>query len=282
MRIQYQAAKDHENFPVASFLLPKTLRKSVLAFYDYVRGLDNIADNGAVSMGMRQQQLIEVRQSVACEDWQNMPVWARLYAGAVASGQIEPCFGHQLWQAFFTDTCKQRYLSLSQLQQYCLYSAAPVGRFILHHAGEIKADLSASDALCEVLQLLNHLQDMQQDYVENNRIYLPQQWMTEFGVEEAALAAAASSPAVEALKCRLIAYCMMQLQACQHLPDTIDSTRLRIEISWIWQIAWRLAKKLQTCDPLSQPVRLSRLEFLLALLPSRKHDVVYEPTHYSA
>ncbi|MEI7432490.1 MAG: squalene/phytoene synthase family protein, partial [Betaproteobacteria bacterium] len=41
---------DHyENFPVASFLLPKRLRHPIEAIYRFARGADDIADEGDAS-----------------------------------------------------------------------------------------------------------------------------------------------------------------------------------------------------------------------------------------
>jgi phytoene/squalene synthetase len=45
-------------------------------------------------------------------------------------------------------------------------------------------NLEQSDAICSALQLINFLQDIEQDYQENNRIYLPQNDMLQFNVTE--------------------------------------------------------------------------------------------------
>ena len=57
---------------------------------------------------------------------------------------------------------------------YCAYSAAPVGRFVLDVHGESESTWPASDALCTALQVINHLQDCGADYRTLDRIYVPQ------------------------------------------------------------------------------------------------------------
>ena len=56
---------------------------------------------------------------------------------------------------------------------------------LLHlHKQDTERNLQDSDAICSSLQLINFLQDIAQDYQENNRIYLPQDDMARFQVTE--------------------------------------------------------------------------------------------------
>ena len=69
--------------------------------------------------------------------------------------------------------------------EYCRYSANPIGRLLLHLNNAVSPqNLGYSDAVCSALQLINFLQDIQQDYEENNRIYLPQDEMEKYSVSE--------------------------------------------------------------------------------------------------
>jgi phytoene/squalene synthetase len=82
---------------------------------------------------------------------------------------------------------------------YCRRSANPVGRLLLHlyQAAEAR-NLTCSDAICSSLQLINFLQDIEIDF-RNNRIYLPQYEMAEYGVTEAQIADRANGTAWQAL-----------------------------------------------------------------------------------
>ena len=57
---------DHyENFPVASILMPKRLRKPVAAIYHFARAADDIADEGDLPGEERLRQLDEFRAELA-------------------------------------------------------------------------------------------------------------------------------------------------------------------------------------------------------------------------
>src|SRR6185436_10882140 len=81
--------------------------------------------------------------------------------------------GLDLISAFKQDAVKQRYENWGELLDYCDRSAAPVGRFLLDLHGEQTSLYPFSDALCNALQVINHLQDCAKDYAEMNRVYLP-------------------------------------------------------------------------------------------------------------
>jgi squalene synthase HpnC len=77
---------------------------------------------------------------------------------------------------------------------YCRYSANPVGRLVLYACGEVSEEkFRLSDATCTALQLANFWQDVRVDYAKG-RVYLPQQDMQRFGVNEAAIAEGRFTP----------------------------------------------------------------------------------------
>jgi squalene synthase HpnC len=255
MVIQQQAARSRENFPVASILLPAHARAPILALYDFARGADNIADDPGQSPAMRAAQL-----QVLMRGEYSQP-WAQSYAALVQQGLLSAAYGNQLLSAFLLDTSQSRYATYEDLIAYCRLSAAPVGRAVLNLCRENDADLDAADALCMVLQILNHIQDMRHDYVKLNRIYLPQQWLQEYDVAETDLGAESSSEGLQALIRRLLVECDHLLEQAQGLAPTIQSRRLRMEINVIWHIAARLRHQLEHDDPLSRHIRLTRMQY---------------------
>jgi phytoene/squalene synthetase len=83
---------------------------------------------------------------------------------------------------------------------YCRFSANPVGRLLLHLYGVAdEPNQRDADAICTALQLINFLQDLEQDYVENNRIYIPHQAMQRHGVDESWFARRRCDAAMRAL-----------------------------------------------------------------------------------
>jgi phytoene/squalene synthetase len=86
-----------------------------------------------------------------------------------------------------------------ELAAYCRLSANPVGRLVLGVFGVATDDRVAwSDSVCTGLQLVEHLQDLGEDYRERDRVYLPASTMAAHGVIEAHLAAPVAGPPLRA------------------------------------------------------------------------------------
>jgi squalene synthase HpnC len=92
-----------------------------------------------------------------------------------------------------------RYARYADLRAYCALSAEPVGRLVLQVFGVATPERVAwSDEICAALQLAEHWQDVAEDH-RNGRVYLPQEDLRRFGVDEAALAARRAGPALRRL-----------------------------------------------------------------------------------
>lgn len=256
MQIQHQAAKKGENFPVVSFMLQRSERINTLIFYDYVRALDNIADDPYQTADARLAALMDIDS--------NEQLWAKRYREAVEVGQIDPQFAQKLHEAFVQDTQKSRYQSWDELMNYCALSAMPVGRYLLWLWREDTADVAASDALCALLQILNHLQDMKQDYEKLGRLYLPKNGMREHGASEAMLTASQISPPLRAVLDAMLAECDLLYLKAYRLPRSLKGRRHRFMAGWTLQLAKKLMQALYDNDPLAERVRLTKRQYLLA------------------
>ncbi|MDP1950450.1 MAG: squalene synthase HpnC, partial [Nitrosomonas sp.] len=186
------AVEHYENFPVASILLPAPLREPVAAIYGFARSADDFADEGDLSPGQRSALLAGYQAELDAiergEPTQH-PVFVRLRP-VIAHYSLPLQLFRDLLDAFPQDVVKQRYADFAELMDYCRRSADPVGRLLLHLFGQATTqNLSRSDAICSALQLINHWQDVGIDIAkgETGRIYLPQDDLARFGVDEAAL-----------------------------------------------------------------------------------------------
>ena len=81
---------------------------------------------------------------------------------------------------------------------YCRFSAAPVGRFVLDAHEEDKRLWPASDMLCSALQVINHLQDCAKDYAQLDRVYLPDDILRRHGASAMMLSAPSAPPELRA------------------------------------------------------------------------------------
>ena len=184
---QKMVRNHYENFPVASFILPQKLRQPISVIYAFARTADDFADEGDWDAETRLAKLKEYDDYL--EDIANgepiaHPIFIAL-ADVIEKHHLPLSLFHDLITAFRRDVTKTRFSDIDDVWEYCRYSANPVGRLLLHLM-DVDADinLKQSDAICSALQLINFLQDIEQDYLENNRIYLPQADLSKFAVSE--------------------------------------------------------------------------------------------------
>ncbi len=183
---------DHfENYPVASWVLPRQLRAPVLAIYCFARSADDIADEGDATPEQRRQRLDAYRAEldvIAAGGISDDPMFRKL-AQTVREYDLPIPLLHDLLDAFNQDLMQTRYANFAELQAYCRRSANPVGRLLLRlYQAESPQHLAWSDAICTSLQLINNWQDIGIDWTKR-RLYLPQEDLLRFRVSEAQIAA---------------------------------------------------------------------------------------------
>lgn len=195
------AVNHYENFPVASVLLPQRLRRPVELIYSFARQADDFADEGDVPPEQRLHRLAEFSTEldrIERGEPARLPLFVDLVP-VITAHRLPVGLFRDLLSAFSQDVTKNRYATFGEVMDYCRRSANPVGRLLLHLYQATEArNLACSDAVCSSLQLINFLQDVEID-LRNNRIYLPQDEMAEYGVTEAQIAERANGTAWQAL-----------------------------------------------------------------------------------
>ncbi|GJD49382.1 Hydroxysqualene synthase [Methylobacterium crusticola] len=262
-----RSGKSHrdENFPVASHLIHPRHRGAILAFYDFVRAGDDVADNGGLPPE-RKVALLDGLAAALAGRGPDDPEAAPLRAALAARG-LPPRHALELLDAFRMDARKSRYATWDELIHYCRYSAMPVGRFVLDVHGEDPAvTWGPSDAVCAALQIVNHLQDCGKDFRQLDRVYLPQDALDAHGASVAMLGAERAPPPLRAAIAALARRSLDLLEEGRALPDLIDDTRLSLEIAAIHRLAVVLARGLTERDPLSEPVHHGKAAFALVAL----------------
>ena len=256
-----KAATD-ENFPVGSWLLPARLRPHIATFYAYARAIDDIADNPNLEPADKIARLDGFAKTVSGTD---TPDPAFHKAHEIRRSLAETGVTHQhcvdLTRAFKQDATKLRYDDWDDLMGYCNLSAAPVGRYLVDLHGESPLAYPASDALCNALQVLNHLQDCGDDYQALNRVYLPQDWMTGAGIGVEALGEDRSTTALR----RVLDLCLDGtdglLKVADDLPGRLCNFRFAMEAATIVAIARKLSVELRRRDPLAARVVLTKAQY---------------------
>jgi hydroxysqualene synthase len=254
-----------ENFPVGSFLIRRELRPHVHAFYRFARQADDIADNPDLAPEDKLRRLDRMAQILDGAPGGDSPAAAAMRRSLRDTG-VTPQHCHDILHAFRLDATKLRYRDWDDLMDYCRYSAAPVGRQVLDLHGEGHDAWPANDALCSALQVLNHLQDCGADYRALDRVYLPAAALGACGASVAELGAARMSPALRAVADRLLDGTDRLIAEARRFPAAVKSWGLRCEVATIVELAARLAAHLRARDPLAMRVKLSKGDFLAALL----------------
>lgn len=246
-----------ENFPVGSWLLPADCRPHVMAFYNFARQADDIADSPTLPAAEKVARLSAAQAALGVDE-SALPPWAVPYHRSLAQTGNSPRHGRALLSAFIQDATKQRYRDWDDLMDYCLRSAASVGRVMMDIHDETEADLEGSDALCNALQVLNHLQDCKEDYLNLDRVYLPEPWLEAAGGGVADLRLAAATPAVRRAIGRCLDETDLLLRRAEAMPPSVRRRGLRWESAVILQLAKRLSARLRREDPVARRVRVSK------------------------
>jgi squalene synthase HpnC len=253
----WRSGKGHrnENFPVASWLIHPRHRAPILAFYNFVRTADDIADHATLAPQQKLALLDRLDAGLTGRD-DGDPVAVRLRA-ALVERKLSPKHAQDLLAAFKLDVTKLRYRDWDDLLGYCSLSAMPVGRFVLDVHGESRDTWPANDALCAALQIINHLQDCKEDYLNLDRVYVPQDALAACGTNVEALAAPRASP--QLLNCLhgLAERTERLLGESDNFSALINDWRLGLEVSVINTLAHRLTHILMVRDPLRDCVHLS-------------------------
>ena len=257
------AASHYENFPVGSWLLPRRARLHLHRIYAFARTADDLADELRDERALGQFRADFLDHLV--DDGLAVPLFADLRT-SIRDLDLPVVLFLQLLEAFAQDLHVNRY-DEERLFDYCRHSADPVGRLVLRVFGYRDPVMDrASDFICTGLQLLNHLQDLGEDYVQRDLIYFPTQDLERFGVAEQDLGAERATDAVRLL--------------VQHWSNRVaDMFREGWPLVWLvrGRLSWELCAILtgaaavlaqirrQDHDVLVHHIRLSRLTKLRVL-----------------
>jgi squalene synthase HpnC len=264
-------AHDHyENFPVASFLVPREKRPYVSAIYSFARIADDYADEPGLtpaerinSMAEWEEQLIDAYRGNA-----HHPVFVALRE-TVDRFEIPVELFQGLLKAFRSDVTTHRYESFEDVLEYCENSANPIGRLMLllfNYRSETTMEFS--DSICTALQLTNFWQDVAVD-LKKDRVYIPLEDIREFGYSEEELFGLHCSQAFKDLMCYQVERTEQMFQEGKPLLSDVGSD-LRMELKLTWKGGMRILKKieLQDFDVLAHRPSLSLLEKTSILVSS--------------
>jgi squalene synthase HpnC len=271
---ELRSGKTHrdENFPVASWIIHPRHRALILAFYNFVRTADDIADHATLAPSDKLAYL-DLLDAELLGKGDSQPEAVNLRR-ALAERSMPPRHALDVLIAFRMDVTKLRYENWDEVIHYCRYSAMPVGRFMLDVHGESTSTWAASDALCAGLQINNHLQDCGKDFRDLNRVYLPSDALQAAGATVDALGLEKAPASLLQCLHSLAARTQSLLDQGKSLSAEVKDFRLGIEISVIQSFADRIVRLLKVRDPLSERVHLSPVELFAFSLGGVASEIV--------
>ena len=239
---------DHyENFPVASWLMPRHIRPHICSIYAFARTADDYADEPGMDDQTRLAKLDEWETHLKqCLHTPTHPIFEAL-AETIRAFNIPTALFSDLLSAFKQDVVQPRHPDFADLLDYSKRSANPVGRLILLLFGyNTPTQLEASDAICTALQLTNFWQDIGVDY-GRGRVYLPQDEMARLGVTDPDLEHGRTGAPFRALLSELIQRTRSLFDAGRGLPESVKG-RLRYELRLTWLGGWHILDRIEAVD----------------------------------
>jgi len=249
-----QLARDHyENFPVASILLPRAMRRPVAAIYAFARRADDFADEPGYADAERLRLLDEwshrLRQCFVEPGTAASPddlIFAAL-ADTIRAHHLPVSLFEDLLSAFRQDVTVKRYQTWDDVLDYWSRSATPVGRLVLRVAGYDDPSLdTASDAVCTALQLTNFWQDFARDWA-NGRLYVPLADRDRTGARDSDLEAGCLTPEWRAALVDVASRTRSLFAAGRPVCDGVTG-RLKFELRLTWLGGSRILDRLEEAN----------------------------------
>jgi phytoene synthase len=202
--------REAKNFAYGIMVLPRAKRQAIAAIYAFARRVDDVAD-GELSIEEKRAQLEELRAALDAEPAD--PIFLALRDARERFGISSEPFA-ALINGGLQDLEQSTYADFAELRGYCEKVAGAVGLACVPVYGS--DDTEHAMTLGIALQLINIIRDVEEDRLLG-RVYLPQDELTAFGVEELAL-----SPEFQELMAFEAARARAYLAEGLHLLESLD------------------------------------------------------------
>jgi squalene synthase HpnC len=276
------ASRHYENFPTASYLVPRDKRDALAAVYAFARYADDVADEPGVEN--RLEKLADWRAKLnGCFAGKiDHPVFLALRDSAERFQLSRQNF-ENLLRAFESDVAVNRHPNFASLLEYCKCSANPVGRLVLELFGYHDSHLfELSDYICTALQLTNFWQDVAVDF-SRDRIYLPREDLARFQYSLDDLREGRSDARWQRLLAFEIARTRELFAKGRNLPEEVQR-KLRTQLRLTWLGGSEILSKIEAVsyDIFHRRPSLSKWDFLRLYWRARRSPLVVSGVHAPA
>lgn len=255
--------KHQENFPVGMMMFNHNIRKIVADYYRFARYADDIADNPHLKPQNKVEKLYELEEIFTGQrNYKGQKFkFVQTLKDEFAKHNLSPDLATDLLIAFRKDSLGFDYQTWGQLVDYCKYSAAPVGKFMLAVHQENPSTFLPATSLCVALQIVNHVQDLKYDVSLLKRLYLPAEIMKKYHLRQEDLVQEKSSISLQKAVKHIMEKTLGLVKEGSLLPELIKSLSLRIEVCIILSLTNIMIKKILKGDILAQEIKLSAFDW---------------------
>ncbi len=264
------ARRHSENFPTASYLVPRDKRDALAAIYAFARYADDVADEPGVEGRLEKLTAWGDRLADCYAGKVDHPVFVALRDSVEHFG-LSRCNFENLLRAFESDVRVSRHANFSSLLAYCTCSANPVGRLVLELFGHRDPRLfELSDSICTALQLTNFWQDAAVD-LARDRVYLPQEDMARFHYTLDDLRAQRADARWQELLACEIARTRELFERGRALPEEVrPDLRVQLRLTWLGGMAILAGIEAVSYDVFRRRPSLGKWDFLRLYLRARR------------
>ncbi len=187
------ARQSGSNFYVSFFSLPREKREAMTAVYAFCREVDDAVDDPAQKDPAG--EVARWKEEIA-RTYDGKPTFplTRSLAQAIDHFDLSRLYFDGILQGVAMDLEHKRYATFESLSAYCFHVAGEVGLLCMEIFGYRSERLKAyAVKLGTAFQLTNILRDVGTD-ADRGRIYIPQDDLKRFGVEESDVLAKKATP----------------------------------------------------------------------------------------
>lgn len=269
------ATSHYENFPVASALLSKKIRKYIYAVYSFSRIADDIADEltdiadeKRITVLDQMTKLLEVNYFSEDFKYQKKnPVFFAL-CDTIHKNVLPLQLFLRLINAFKQDVLFIQPETFDDLVLYCDNSANPIGEIVLRlHNITSKSAINFSNYVCTALQLINFWQDISVD-IKKNRIYIPKSILRKYNLDKQSFFSSSNKKIKRELLNELYDKTQAIMDSGKPLINQILYFRLRLEVKAIIFSGERILKKIRKIGEniLNLKIKLNKFDITFLLI----------------
>lgn len=233
---------------------PKSLsdgKKSLFNAIDsYCAYLDAVIDDATLDGVAKKNELARAKEILLGDFSAPHDLAPTQLLHASAGQKLPPRHALHLLQAAGQCIYKKRIVSWSELLALLQFSAAPIGRIALEVHGESQYAWKFSDPLCMAYAVLRIVGNARRDFLERQRVYLPDIWLRNAGAVTAMLAASKTSPELRIVFDQMLDGAAKMLQQAGGLIDAVNTPEGKLYASRALAYGGAMLHRLRSEDPL--------------------------------